>query len=544
MAVILTAPAVLFFDPFGLFRGAHIARDPTSIYRLYGDDFAYIAASRTLPRAVSNLFVPHLTHVVPAWRLWTWTLVAGAGLLERLPAVLAVASYAILVAVMLLIGRFVALETGRPALGLAAMVAMGTTSVMASPTCWYSAGQTLWAGFGVLATLWYAQHYRRSRILLSLPLAAGSAMLAGWSWTIGHVAGPVAALYLWLDGRRPCRWAAAAPLAGTGLAVLLSVLLGASRVDSPASLHGRTTREAADPLEGVLHTAQAIPENLMLGNLGLKVRTTETQGVVLTLLVLGTWASIRWRQGLLRAFNPLECTGAGLVLVSYLIEWTVRGYMPFRYLRTISMGMIVPWYDTVPQIGAVLFAAGWIAGPRSIQGPVRPGRAGRPSRLDALRVLGLLAVVFVLNRPRVELLWRNWVPPLTASERERNMFPLTSMQSMRANALLLDRAAWQRRHLRRLDQAQQVASRLGIGLEAIRSAFGRLDIPELPKEYDAAGLLDLPERGWLTDPAAVRRALAPYVMMEPEPRPAWLPREEPWPPADRSDRPEPEVDGS
>ena len=52
------------------------------------------------------------------------------------------------------------------------------------------------------------------------------------------------------------------------------------------------------------------------------------------------------------AFNPLECTGLALVLGAYLVEWTVRGYLPFRSLRTINLGMIVPWYDVVPQIGA------------------------------------------------------------------------------------------------------------------------------------------------------------------------------------------------
>ena len=102
---------------------AHIARDPLAIYRLYSDDFAYVAASRTLGRTLSNLFVPHNTHIVPAWRVLTWALVAWAGSLEKLPEVLAEASYGILVAVMLLMGRLVARETGRTGLGLAAMAA-------------------------------------------------------------------------------------------------------------------------------------------------------------------------------------------------------------------------------------------------------------------------------------------------------------------------------------------------------------------------------------------------------------------------------------
>ena len=107
-----------------------------------------------------------------------------------------------------------------------------------------------------------------------------------------------------------------------------------------------------------------------------------------------------------------------------------------------------------------------------------------------------MAVLLVLNRPRVDLLWRDWVPPLSPVEEKK--FPILALQSLRANLLLLDRADWQRRHLRRLDQAQEVAARLGIGRDGIRAAFGRLDMPELPEVYDAAGLLDLPERGRLT----------------------------------------------
>src|SRR4051812_34010640 len=76
VSLIVAGPWVLFFAPISLPGRAHIARDPAAIYRLYSDDFAYVAASRTLPSTVANLFVPHNTHIVPAWRLLTWALVA------------------------------------------------------------------------------------------------------------------------------------------------------------------------------------------------------------------------------------------------------------------------------------------------------------------------------------------------------------------------------------------------------------------------------------------------------------------------------------
>jgi hypothetical protein len=529
VAFIVSAPSLLFFDPISLPGHPHIARDPIAIYRLQNDDFAYVSASWTLGRTLSNLFTPHNTHIVPAWRVLTWMMVSMAGSLERLPQVLAVTSYGILVAVMLLAGHLVARETGRTGLGLAAMTAVGTTSLMLSAAAWYSASQTLWAGFGIVASLWYAQCFRRSRSLPSLLLAALAAMTAGWFWTIGHLAGLVAAIYLWRDGREHCRWAAAAPLAGTLIAVIVGLGLGAGKIDSSMSFHGRTAAQAARPIAGLWHTAQAIPENLVFANVGLRVRTTPAQGLVLTTVILACWLAVRWRQGGLRTLNSLETAGATLALGSYFVEWTARGYLDYYLLRTLSLPHIVPWYDTIPQIGAVLFVIGWIAEPRregyrpAVLGPQAP-----LTRVGAGGIVGLVAVLMTLNGPRVDLLWRKTAPPLAPIE--RTMYPIVSLESMRASALLLDRAQWQRQHLRRLDQAQQEITTLGISFEACKAAFGRIDVPDLPLTYDGIGLLEFPALGRLTAADQVRRALERYLERDSEPRPRWLPPKEEWPP--------------
>ncbi len=64
--VLLTSPWLLLFDPIGWPGQAHIARDPAAIYRVYSDDFACVAASRTLPRTLANLLLARITHIVPA----------------------------------------------------------------------------------------------------------------------------------------------------------------------------------------------------------------------------------------------------------------------------------------------------------------------------------------------------------------------------------------------------------------------------------------------------------------------------------------------
>ncbi len=542
--LIATAPYVLFFDPIDYWpRRGHVAREPLSLYLLFSDDVPYISASCNWERAWSNLFVPHNTHVAPAWRVLTWALVRAGGSLERMPEVLAVASYSILIAVMMLTGRLVSRETGRTAVGLAAMVVVGTTSVMLAPVMWYSAGQPLWAGFGILATLWYVQSYRRTGNRVALALAGVAAVIAGWLWTIGHVAGPAAAVYLWTSGSRRCRIAAIAPIAATVLAAGLALGLGGRKIDSTISFHGRDVRTAANPVEGLLHTCQAIPENLVFANLGLTVHTSAGQGVLLTLCLVLCFSIggrfMRFDMAIQPTICPLEWTGGAIVVGAYLVEWTFRGYMNYQYLRTINLRFVVPWYDAVPQIGAVLLLAGWWTRSRWSRTDAKEKPNGWAlTQLECLGVCLLAALMIGLNRPRVEELVRASVPPLVASERKT--FALPRLQTMRASVLLIDRALWQRRHLRRLDQCEQTARRMGWGRDTIRAAFGHRFIPGavgLLREdqydlYDAAALLDLPDKGSPTDPQAVRAVLGELYAVEGEPRPSWIRPEERWPPLD------------
>jgi hypothetical protein len=535
-------PYVLFFDPVDYWPlRAHVAREPLGLYLLFSDDVAYVSAARNWQLTLSSLFEPHNTHIVPAWRVLTFALVSLAGSLERLPSVLAVASYSILIAVMFLTARVVARETGETSIGLVAMALLGTTSVMLTPAIWYSAGQPLWAGFGMLATLWYAQSYRRSGTRVNLALTGFSALLAGWFWTIGHAAGPAAAVYLWQDGRRRCRLAAIVPLVAATLSVAIALGLGGRRIDSTISFHGRDMRTAANPIQGLMHTCQAIPENLVFANLGLTVHSTASQGVLLSALIFlactsRVWSGHRKEKGA-RLFGPLESAGAAIVLGAYAVEWTFRGYLDYQFLRTINLRFMVPWYDSMPQIGAVLMLAGWWQNRRKQAGDgALPARTKPPSTLACLAVSLLVIVLIVLNRPRVDALVRAGAPPLAPSERER--FAIPRLETMRANVLLIDRALWQRRCLRRLDRAELLAKRKGWGKDAIRSAFGRRFIPgsvayvrpDQYDQYDAVALLDLPDRGRPVDPVSVRAALAEQLAEEPEPRPAWLAPDEQWPP--------------
>ena len=243
---------------------------PVSIYRIYSDDFAYIAASRNLERTLANLFVPHNTHIVPAWRVLTWALVAWAGSLEKIPEVLAEAAYGILVAVMLLTG-----PAGR-ARDRANRSGAGRDGRDGHDLGHRAFGVLVFGRPDIVGRLRHPGGSLVCPVLAAVALIRGTGPGRG----LGHAGGLV------LDdrphrrtGRRGLPLARRPPEVALGGACTAGgdrswrsrsgMFLGGDKIDSTVSFHGRTTSEAARPVEGFLHTAQAIPENLVLGNLGL-----------------------------------------------------------------------------------------------------------------------------------------------------------------------------------------------------------------------------------------------------------------------------------
>jgi hypothetical protein len=490
-AATLALVLALMLVPASMFRVGLID------YRLHSDDFEYLSASRTPARALDNLFRPHNTHVVPAWRVLTAALMQAAGSLPRLQETLAAAAYGALALLMLGVGRLVSRETGRQALGLGALIATGTTSVLFSSGTWYSSGQTVWAALGIVGMLLALQACHRQGGAWRLLLAAAGAWFAGSMWTIGHAAGPVGFVYLLAHGRRR---AALVPITATLASVALAWSLGGRQIDARISFHGRTQAEAASPAAGLAHTLQAIPEHLVGENLGLEPETTFLQGAALT-----TAIALLWISSFRRARpTPLELAGATLTVLSYFVEWTFRGYLPFSSLRGV-----VPWYDTIPHVGAVLFGAGWIA--RSARRPPGP-----LSRGAALALLALSLGLAALHTPRIDALLIEAVPK--PDDSEPPLPPTREFRLARALFLWGEYHRAQRLDLARLERVQAIARRQGIGRDAIARVFGRVDLLELPPVYDALGLLDLPAVGVEQDDTRVRATLAEAMRPTPAPR--------------------------
>jgi hypothetical protein len=462
---------------------------PLRWYFLKLDDFVYIARSRTISALWRHLATPHNAHVVPLFLLETHLLGRLAGSLEALPVVLGWASYATLVLAMAAAGHLVAWETGRASGGLAAMAAVGLSSVLGPSVVWYAASQALGAGTAILVMLAALQVWR-ARGGWWLVAAAVLAAAAPLFWSGGFTAGLAGLAYLWADGRRSCRLAAVLPLA---VSVTLALLVWAVAGRSLATSTHLSVWSILDPsrLEpAVTHTAQAVCEALVLNNLGLDAPTTGSQALVIVSLVAGLWAWSSHRvdpaggSARLRS-SPLEAAGAVLVVVNFAMIFAVRGTeTTFDNLRALG------WYDAIPQLGAVLFVAGWCS--KRQESP--PPRSIAPPRLHELLGLALLtAVMLLLQMPRAHRVifqYDGAAAPMQPKDGEIRAWP-------RTRADLAEQVWHQRRALAALDRLDQAGPHGGIGRAELHRAAARASVPGMPEGLpgiDPRALLVIPPR--------------------------------------------------
>jgi hypothetical protein len=260
---------------------------------------------------------------------------------------------------------------------------------------------------------------------------------------------------------------------------------------SPLGRAGWSLRDL-DRLEPAMaHTAQAVCEALVLNNLGLDAATTPGQALVLVAILAGSWMQSRRRSdppgpsrrpGL--PFSPLEAAGAVLVLANFAMIFAVRGTeTTFDNLRTLG------WYHAVPQLGAVLFAAGWWSGR---PGPEPPPRALEPPPLrDLLAATLFAAVLLLLQAPRADRVIFRYdglsapIPPVTG----------TTPGRVRTRADLAERARSQRRALAELDRIERAARQAGARGEALPAVADRPWVPGMPAnlpDFRASDLLDWP----------------------------------------------------
>ncbi len=375
----------------------------------------------------------------------------------------------------------------------------------------------------IVATLIALEDWLTRRGVWRLGLAAVSGIAAPLLWSGGMLAGPAAVVYLWTRGKPRDRRAAVAILVLSGcLAGLL--MRSVNREIEQAIESGRRRFGVAEKAtQAVRSTAIAIPEVLVLRNLGIDAALTGAQGVVLC-CALGWWWS---RTGLGRA-SRLEAAGAALVVGSY---YYFRGYMPYEDMRSVG------WYHGIPEIGAVLFAAGWWSRCRDEADPGRPARSSVLTRRELLAIVTLTSALVVLHLPRAARMFLEGAPKMTPEEAAK--FPIPELQRLRAILLADEHAKLQRRALVRLEGAERVARDLGIGQLTIRRTFGRVLVPGMPElleQSDAASLLALPDSDQRPEnQAAVREALRGYLAVEPEYVAPWLARPSS-PPRSRRDR--------
>jgi hypothetical protein len=503
-AVVVAALAVV-----ALAVPAWMLSDELRNFNLLGDDFVYIAQARDWPTTAAHLWEPHNAHLVPLFRLWTFSLVAASPRLEYLPAVLAVAAYFGLVAAMIAVGFLVARETGRTGAGLTAMAVLGISTVTHPAVTWYSAGQALWAASASVATVALARHWSRKGGAPRLAAVIVGSVVAPAIWSGGLVAGPAAVAYL-LATKRPSTGRSVLLLFCSTLCVGLLVLATSWRqFGVNKKLSENIISLCSRPIAAVGHSAQALVEDCGFGNLGIDAVTTPWQAAALLVVMAVLYA--KSRGGLLQ-INPLEAAGATIAAGSCFLTYTLRGNLPYSSLRGLG------WYHAMPQVGAILFAAGWW---KALEAP----EPGRINLRQAAGVLGLVVVFSLIQVPRGDKQQVDSAPAFSPSE--ASSFPTPALRLVRARYYKAESHRLQVRALARLDRVDGILSRLGASPEALRDLVGRVLIPgmvETAVDCDAVSLLKPRAQKANAQTALSAHRTELIELMRPEPPfvPFWL----------------------
>lgn len=503
-----------------------LLRDHLQYPRLRGDDFAFLIASRSGSQPLAHLFQPHNAHVVPAFRLMTAAIARVSGSVGNLADAFGWANALGLTLLMLNVAHLVGWETRRLGPSLLAMGLVGISTVLTASVQWYSAGQTLWAAQAIVATILAVQLWRLRGGTWLLIAAAVGALVSPMFWTGGLVAGPAAAAYLWATAEPRSRRSAWWPLVGTALAVGLGLVVAGGSLCS--SVSGESVGLLA-PLRALGLSAQAVVEALVLGLCGVNGPTTMGQAVILVgLLTLAWW----WfRRGASPVPNPLEASGLVMIVLGYGLSFTLRSRFDYDNLRELA------WYNTIPFTGLVLVLAGWWSSARGLLAAI-PGRPCQPTGREALALLALIGALLTLHLARAQAQLLASVPPLLPSE--QTTLPIPELQRLRARIWDEDLAGRQRRSLIRLETAVNQARAQGIGRDALRAVFGRIEVPGWPpalRDVDALDLFDVPATSAPEGLMAARRlapTLAPLLRVEPPLRPTWIGPADPWPPPERA----------
>ncbi len=515
LAILAAAAAWLFWDRVLYFAIA-------------GDDFAYLSEARDASNRPAHLFSPHNAHVVPLFRLQTYAAVRVAGSSARLPGVLRVFSLLPIALLTAATGLLAARETRSSAWGWVASALVALSTVMEPSVAWYSAGQTLWAALACVVAIlgWSLRRSGWTRLGTAAGLLATAA--APWYWAGGYAAGAAGCAYLWCAGGR-ARRAAWLPIAASLATAAISFAVAGPALAPARMFEGRAPAEAIRPLAGLADTARAIPEFLVLRNLGLDVPVDKGQGILLCAAFAVVWRATRRRRGL-PALTPLEAAGATLVVVPFALAFAGRAYLPFNSLREAG------WYQSMPQTGWSLLLTGWIAaarGPRaSVPAPEStPGQARPLTRGGACGVLILIATLAGLQKPRADRLLLASVPPLTP--RLARLFPIDELRLSWARFLASMHTDQQAASLAGLDRLEAIARATGVGRDELHRTFGRVTIPGWPPaldQIDALDLLRLPARGVSPIPPSRRADVIDCLRVALPPRPQWYPDGEEWPP--------------